>query len=549
VRTPAALLLTLLALPAHGAVYRVGPAFFPGCTHSSLAAALTEAAGNPDAANVIRLANNMAHTGARIALADAKALSIEGGFDNCVDSTSNPNTPTVLDALPGDSLVRVDLTGGAGLSLVSVVIQGGDATSGGGIQILSGTVALDNVQVRDNQAIVGGGVSVTGGGALPSVLRIGVNARPSFIFQNMTRPGSSGLGGGVYCNGGGTISFVSGGVTDNLAMSGGGLYVEDGCRLQFDGQQPASPPVIRNNVAALDGGAIFAALAQVTTSDNTRIFVDGNQARNGAALFADDGANVALRYAWIKANVATGVNGSVVAASGADSVIALRGGPAHVRCEGGEFCSQVHGAGTPKGAIESSAGARVEIDRVHLTGFDSTFASVFARSATIRIATSLISGNRNTAGLVQAFDGARVDVDYSTLVDNTVPAVFINANGTAPQGQVFLHASVVFNAAPLAPATNFLQFTDGACRSLVNENLNADGVGTIGATSGLDADFVPLFDRGLAIDACPTEPQYALDLLGNPRPFDAPISNFGGPMDRGAFERQSEPPLFRDGFE
>jgi hypothetical protein len=74
-------------------------------------------------------------------------------------------------------------------------------------------------------------------------------------------------------------------------------------------------------------------------------------------------------------------------------------------------------------------------------------------------------------------------------------------------------------------------------------------VGVVSATSGLDAQFVPLFDRGNAIDSCATEPQFAFDMSGNPRPFDAPIPDLAGPMDRGAFERQSEPPLFHDGFE
>lgn len=548
-RTISALLLCLVSASAPAAQLRVGPAFAPGCTHTSLASALAEAAGNEDSANTIRLANSTSYNGIRIALNDAKALTIEGGFESCIDPTSDPASPTVLNALAGDSLVRVDLAGGPGLSLVSVVLQGGDATSGGGIQIVSGTVALDNVQVRNNRAIVGAGVAVVGGGALPSLLRIGVNARPSFIFDNAVVTGSSGLGGGVYCNAGGTVSYVSGGITGNNATFGGGIYLEDGCRLQFDGQQPASPPVIRNNVATLDGGALHVLRAQVSTSDDTRVFIDGNRARSGAAILAGDGSTVALRYAWIKANTPTGVNASVIAASGTGTSVALRGGPLHVRCENGEFCSQLHGAGSTKGAIESISNARVEIDRVHLTGFDSTFASLFARTATIRVVTSLVSGNRNTAGLFQAFDNARIEIDYGTVVANTVPAVFINANSSAPPGDVMLHASVVFNAAPLAPPTNFLRFTNGACRALVNENANADGVGTVSATSGLDAQFIPLFSSGFAVDACATEPAFALDMLGNPRPFDAPVIDVLGPMDRGAFERQSEPPLFRDGFE
>jgi predicted outer membrane repeat protein len=545
-----ALVFLGISLGAQAATLRVGLPFSPGCTHSSVQSAIAEAAANGDSSNLIRVASNQSYTDVRAVVNTNKQLTIEGGFDSCTDSISDPAQPTVLNALAGNSLLEVNLTGGSGITLSSLVLQGATgAAAGGALDLRSGTVLLDNVQIRNNQATVGGGVYLSGVGAVPTRLQIGTNARASFIFGNRTTNTVSGLGGAIYCTNNATISYVSGGMTDNLAGSGAGLYLAQNCRLQFDGMQPASPPVIRNNNASLDGGAIFATTAQVSTSNNTRLFIDGNTARTGAAIYAEEAATVDLRYAWIKGNTATGTNASIVSARSPNTRISLRGGPLHLRCESGDFCSQLHGNGSNKGAIEASNSAQVDLERVHLTGFTSSFASVFAQDASILLSNTLVSGNQNTVGLFQAFNNAQVRLHYSTVVDNTLPAVFVNSNFASPPGIVELYASVVFNTGSLlAPASNFLTFTNGSCRAVVNENANADGVGRVVLNAGLDASYVPtLF--GAAIDNCETDALHLTDMLSNPRPFDAPIANLIGPSDLGAFERQPEPPIFRNGFE
>jgi predicted outer membrane repeat protein len=537
-------LLSCCAVSSQAAILRVGPTIAPGCGFGTLESAAAAAASNADSSNTIRLSNNISYSGVRLSLANGKTLAIEGGFDDCLDAASDPSLPTVLNALAGESMITVNLSGGDGLRLTSIVVQGGSATEGGGILIRSGTVVLENVQVRNNQARFGGGVAVSGGGVLPSRLQIGTSTRRSFIFNNTATPAPSAFGGGVFCTAGGVVTSVGADVSANSAATGGGYYLTGSCNLHFESSATA---LVRNNTASLNGGGIHAAGAQVTSPGNGRIFIDGNSAAKGAAIFASGGSGVDLRYAWIKGNSSPNADGSLVFASDANTALALRGGPQHLRCENGEFCSQIHAFGSDKTVLEVRSGALVEIERVHLTGFNGSLAPVFVSQAELRLSNSLVSGNQSASAIFQPLNSGSIRLRYSTVVGNTVPAVFENT--FSPGGNAQLYASVVFNPGGLlASVGNLINFSNGSCLALVNENLHADGVGRIATSSGLDANFVPTA-LGSAIDSCTTDALYVPDMLNNPRPYDAPITNTLGPQDVGAFERQPEPPILRDGFE
>jgi hypothetical protein len=551
-RTLVLLGLTILSSLAQAATFRVGAD--GACTHTTLAAAVTAAAGNADTINTLLLANNASYTGVRVLLNNAKRLNIEGGYDSCSDSSSDAATPTILNALAGDSMFEVRLTGGAGLFLTTLIIQGGgDTDAGGGVEVRSGNTTLDNVQVRNNRARYGGGVYVDGlGAAIPARLQLGVNARPSFIYENTATTSSSidGRGGGVHCGNNATLSIVSAQISDNTAVNGGGISADTGCNVQFAGLQPTFPPVIRNNTASSGAGGLWVDDAQVTTSNATRIFIDGNVARFSSAIQATNNANVQLRYAWIKGNRTTTADD--VAIRVFNSQLFLRGGPLHVRCENNEFCSQVRNSAPNQAAIElngaGSPGARLELERVHLSGFSAARPIIDTGSlASLVVSNSLITGNQSALGLIDPFR-TDVRINYSTIVDNTAPATF--RGNFSDGGTVALHASVLFDAAPLAVSDNLIAFSNGACPSVVSNNTNADSVGRVTTTSGLDANFIPTA-LGEAIDNCATEAAFAPDMQNNPRPVDFPIGDIAGPQDAGAFERQADvvDPIFRNGFE
>jgi hypothetical protein len=541
------LLLLFYCQLSWAATFRVGSPGDSACAHFTLASAISAAAANADTTNTILLANNVSYTGVRVLLTNNKRLNIEGGYDNCLDATSDPAQPTVLNALAGDSVIEVRLTGGIGVFLTSVIIQGGgDTDAGGGIEVRSGNVTLDNVQVRNNRARYGGGIYVDGlGAAVPARVQIGVNSRPSFIYNNEAFATSSidGLGGGVHAGNGGSIVYVSGGVLENTARIGGGINVDTGARLQFAGLQPVSPPVIRNNTATLFGGGITADNAAVSTNNATRIFIDGNIAAVGSALRAWNGATIDLRYAWIKGNRRPDGIGTAITADGAGTEIVLRGGPFHVRCEGGEYCSQLYGANDSSSAVSLSGGARMTLERIHVTGFQSFFAVMQSNGgAELVLSNSLVSGNQSSESLFRMIIGGNVRLNYSTVMNNTVSTVF------AESGNVQLHGSVIHGNGPLALAGNGLNFSNGACVSIVNENVHADGVGIVFANAGFDANFIPTVS-GPATDRCEADAAFNPDIENNLRPVDLPIGNVFGPQDLGAIERQAADPIFRNGFE
>ena len=154
--------------------------------------------------------------------------------------------PEVIDG-PGSSLVTV--SGGGAVEVFSVVsgvtaflsgltIAGGLATQGGGLSIVGGTVSLTNVNVINNQAVGAKGAD-------------GNSSEPG-------GDGGSGLGGGIYLNGGsltlmddtigsdvarggtgGNAGSTTGfferfGTGDGGPADGGGLYVADGTRVLND---------------------------------------------------------------------------------------------------------------------------------------------------------------------------------------------------------------------------------------------------------------------------------------------------------------------------
>jgi hypothetical protein len=533
----------LFALPAYAEMFRVGVPFEPGCTHSSLSSAVAAANANADTSNSIRISNSQTYTDTRIIIANAKALSMEGGFDSCIDTTSDPAQPAVLNALSGLSMFTVQLSGTGAVTLSNLIVRGGSADTGGGISLLSGDLILDNVQIRNNEARLGAGIYVAGTSAAPARLQIGTTARPSFIFENTALPLPGSNGGGIYGTGASTVNVVLGDFSANSAGTGAGIYLTNGAQLNFTNPN-SSTSIIRNNAATLNGGGIFADAGAQVVNANAQLLIDGNSGRAGAAIWAGGGADVDLRYPFIKGTTAAATQSSVVSASGTGTTLTLRGGPRHVVCAT-EFCSQVRGINSAMDALDVRAGAVMELERMHITGFNGSIAPIYVLGGELILSSSLVSGNQNSVALLQPSSSGTIRMRYSTVTGNTAPAMFTNP-GVA--SNVELQASIVHNSGLLAAAGNTITFTNGLCRALVNENSNADGVGRTAPGSGLDANFIPT-PQGSATDSCAADPVYTTDMQSNSRPVDYPLANLLGPQDLGAFELQPEPPLFRNGFE
>jgi len=231
------------------------------CDRSTLAAALIDTANNagPD---FIRIASN--HTDASIAVRiTSQQVTIEGGFDDCGDTTASGQT--TLDGSGGSVASVIEIAtkpaGATGVDVLlrNLVIRGGenDAVSGdpggGGIEISGGMdVRLENVTVRDNLSTRGGGIFVSGGST--SVV---------IADGSRVRTNSALLGGGVYCDGafGALVdSRVAGNIANESALgdegNGGGVYATGGCLFRVRAGGPGDG--VLSNEAANRGAGIYA---------------------------------------------------------------------------------------------------------------------------------------------------------------------------------------------------------------------------------------------------------------------------------------------------
>jgi hypothetical protein len=100
-------------------------------------------------------------------------------------------------------------------------------STGGGVQVVTGTFTMNGGIVGGNAAIWGGGVYIDETGTF--------TMNGGTIGGNAASPGSGSYGGGVYVNGG-TFTMNNGSIDGNTAdVSGGGVYVEDGTFAMYGG--------------------------------------------------------------------------------------------------------------------------------------------------------------------------------------------------------------------------------------------------------------------------------------------------------------------------
>jgi hypothetical protein len=547
-------LLVFLVNIAHAAVFSVGSD--AACTHNNLAAAIAAAEGTTDVSSTILLASNGSNVNVTQSLDANKILLLRGGYSNCSAAVSyNPALRVTVSAAGGTgSVFTVDLPGTAATANVTfdtLVIRDGNNFLGGGINIRAGSVRLLNSEVRGNTGSLGAGINVSLGSnkTNPGALRI----ENSTIVSNT---GAS-LGGGIYCDNV-AIKIRNSSIIENTANTGGGVYQTNLCSIEMVGG--SDPLFLRNNQAMDEGGGAYLDNgAQLLNAQDGRMFIDGNRAAFGAALYVDgfgpspQQTLVSLRNAWIRGNTSAG---SAISLQG-NARFALFGDPSFVRCEGNDYCTRI--SNNSGGALSlSGPGASVLLDKVAVQNNASTVATrgaVLALSGDIgavQFNNTLITGNQGPLLVsmdIPASSPAPI-ISESTLVGNTITTAAFGRFGVGTGGRVNLSHSIVFHGVPVSAsggAAVAVAVPPGTCLPLVNENASVGGnsFGRVASSAGLDANFVPAA-TGVAADACSNTGQ-PTDVNQKPRSVDLPVGNLLGAQDQGAIERQSE--LFRDGFE
>ena len=113
---------------------------------------------------------------------------------------------------------------GGNVRINSSFINNNEAFGGGGIYIYSGIVHIDNSQLSSNSVANGGGIAIEGGN---------VRIDNSVISNNKADFATSGGGGALLLNGTAT-NFSNCSIAGNQAYKGGGIYAEQGARVQLD---------------------------------------------------------------------------------------------------------------------------------------------------------------------------------------------------------------------------------------------------------------------------------------------------------------------------
>jgi hypothetical protein len=290
-----AVLAFALAAEAKAAFYLVGHPNDQDCTHS-FAQAVAAANANPGRDTIF-----LGFDQANVAFDITDDLDILGGFSSCEASGQTGFRTTLIGNGVGSALF---VDNGVDLRLYDVAITGGGSNThpiGGGIwKNGSGVLELHNSELYDNRALNGGGLYVSGNGAMALLFpgtrihdnvaqrgagifvdeaSLRIDYTDVAIYLNHTTLGDSNsdrFGGGIYATGSATRSAE---VSTTL--------------LSWDGPGTPHPPVQGARIylnSARDGGGIYAnayttvTLLEATVADNVATRYGGGIFLWGASL-------------------------------------------------------------------------------------------------------------------------------------------------------------------------------------------------------------------------------------------------------------------------
>ena len=303
-----------------------------GCTFSSIQTAIDNANPANGITNIL-IARNVSYTAQAINI-NGKNIRLIGGYADCTQ-TVRDNIQTVISGAGGSARSVLNIRGSTGVvALYNLRLEGGDESQtiaigdtdiyGGAIDITGGPhqlIYLENTQLRNNTAGVGGALSVRGN---PS----NINSVFVWLSYNTLINGNTALnsGGGVYCSDA-TVHFkgnrssifnnlvgaAAGGGALAVRGNGGGVYAND-CNVRVAAALQFS---LYSNYAFVNGGGMYA------FGSNTRVDVynvdptsptsiRGNVAElNGGGMNIEQGAKVYVWDAIIEGNRAYGGGGAV----------------------------------------------------------------------------------------------------------------------------------------------------------------------------------------------------------------------------------------------
>jgi hypothetical protein len=374
-------LLLSIALPARADVLWVGDS--PACdgganTFSTLASAVLTAAfraGNDE----IRLTDTVTYTGSanRLDLVDYDpssigGLTIAGGYNDCFGTQSGRSR--IGDTV--GPLVRVATSSRpvSEVTLENLEIAGG--TSLRGLDVSGGAVVfLRNTVIRDNVA----GVIVSGG----AFVDIDADSRILSHFSVTAQFGAS-----IRCSGSNSEVVVRGELNFARADFGGHIHISSGCLVELEqGARVIDGLAITGGGIYVDNGGVLLA-----SGGASRVLIDDNGAENGGGLYLNGTGRAVLFNTLIRNNWSSSQGSAIYAIGGGVS-------------------------GTPQLVMDRVADCPFLISCSEIEGNRGEFSTIYARDSRIEIQRTLFDRNVMTPdGLVTA-SGSIGLVDASAFIN------------------------------------------------------------------------------------------------------------------------------------
>lgn len=224
----------------------------------------------------------------------------------------DPNNASVVENTVIDCnwLGRGFTIDAADVVLEGLTITHGNHSEGGGIRAYladsyfpSVRALIRNCNIRDNNAISGGGIYTTGSTGVSILAIVGCKIRDNNAVA---------YGGGIY---GMSISTINCDLSGNLAKRGGGIYV-------MGSPFKISRSLITGNIASgttsSNGGGIYASSGTVDINNSV---VAGNFAQvNGGGIYKSSSGSVTMSNCSLAGNAAGGLGGGVYWSSSLSAV-------------------------------------------------------------------------------------------------------------------------------------------------------------------------------------------------------------------------------------
>ena len=235
-----------------------------------------------------------------ISAGDSSNTVIDGGGVSSV-VYMNPQT-TIIDSntiIQGFEFINGgNATSGGGLfcegsspTLIDLHFTNNSASNGGGIFLNSSSnPTLDGITLSNNTASIGGGIFIS-------------SSNPIFTNVSVTSNSATSLGGGMYFTGScPSLNNVS--ILDNSAVVGGGLYGTNSIN-----PITAANVEIAGNFATADGGGMFLNNTDLNIEDAS--FIMNSAGRDGGGIYTEGYRGINLTLGSITGNSAGRDGGGV----------------------------------------------------------------------------------------------------------------------------------------------------------------------------------------------------------------------------------------------